>query len=179
MNAGRILIAGIGNIFFGDDAFGVEVARRLAERPQPDGVVVVDFGIRGLDLAYALLDPHDAVILVDAIPRGGRPGTLYLLEPELDAAETSETLAPLVEPHALDPWKVLHLARSLGGTMDRILLVGCEPQPLDPEDMRMELSEGVQAAVAEAVGMIESLVAQILAGGSLPRCQQSGQPLEG
>jgi hydrogenase maturation protease len=178
MSAGRILIAGIGNIFFGDDAFGVEVARRLAGLPLPEAVRVVDFGIRGLDLAYALLYPHDAVILVDAIPRGGQPGTLYVLEPELDAPEVPDMPAPLVEPHALDPWKVLHLARSLGGTIDRVLLVGCEPQPLAPEDMRMEMSEAVQAAVEEAVRMIESLVTQILASGSLQPRQHGGQPLE-
>src|SRR5271165_3610783 len=110
MRPGRILIGGIGNIFFGDDAFGVEVARRLSGRPLPEGVRVVDFGIRGLDLAYALLDPYDAVILVDAVPRGGQPGTLYVLEPELDAVDAPP---PMVEPHALDPWKVLHLAQSL------------------------------------------------------------------
>src|SRR5947209_3209759 len=74
--------AGVGNIFLGDDAFGVEVAQRLARRPLPAGVRVVDFGIRGLDLTYALLDPYDAVVLVDAAPRGNAPGTLYVLEPE-------------------------------------------------------------------------------------------------
>ncbi len=165
MSTGRILIAGIGNIFFGDDAFGSEVARRLAGRLLPEGVQVVDFGIRGLDLTYALLDAHDAVILVDAIPRGGQPGTLYVLEPELGAADAPDVPAPLVEPHALDPWKVLHLARSLGGKMERVLLVGCEPQPLASEDMQMEMSEPVQAAVEEAVRMVESLVTQIRANG--------------
>src|SRR5438128_1754175 len=78
-----VLVAGVGNIFLGDDAFGVEVAQRLARRPLPAGVRVVDFGIRGLDLAYALLDPYEAVILVDAMPRGEQPGTLYVLEPDL------------------------------------------------------------------------------------------------
>ena len=86
--------------------------------------------------------------------------------------------APLVEPHALDPWKVLHLSRSLGGTMDRVLLVGCKPQPLAPEDMRMEMSQAVQAAVEEAVRLINSLVTQIRASGSLRPCQHDGQPVE-
>jgi hydrogenase maturation protease len=175
MSTGRILIAGIGNIFFGDDAFGVEVARQLAGRPLPEGVQVVDFGIRGLDLAYALLDAHDAVILVDAVPRGGEPGTLYVLKPVLDAAEPPDGPAAL-DPHALGPWKVLHLARSLGGTVDRVLLVGCEPQPLAPDEMRMEMSEAVQAAVEEAVRLIESLVTQVRASGSLRPCQHGGQP---
>jgi hydrogenase maturation protease len=156
----QILIAGIGNIFFGDDAFGVEVARRLAGRPLPEGVRVVDFGIRGLDLAYALLDDNDAVILVDAVPRGGQPGTLYLLEPRLDAA-ASEAAAPMMEAHSLDPWRVLHLASSLGGTIRQVLLIGCEPQPLEPDEMQMRLSEPVAAAIDEAVNAIETLVTQI------------------
>jgi hydrogenase maturation protease len=178
MSTGRILIAGIGNIFFGDDAFGVEVARRLAGRPLPEGVRVVDFGIRGLDLTYALLDANDAVILVDAVPRGGQPGTLYVLEPQLSAADAPDVPAPLVEPHALDPWKVLHLARSLGGKTGHVLLVGCEPLPLAPEEMQLEMSEPVQAAVEEAVRLIESLVAQIRANGSVRPGRPAGQPLE-
>ncbi|MGH7848434.1 MAG: hydrogenase maturation protease, partial [Candidatus Binatia bacterium] len=77
MTPAKILVAGIGNIFLGDDGFGVEVARELAKRKLPESVRVVDFGIRGFDLAYALLDGYDLTILVDAAPRGGLPGTLY------------------------------------------------------------------------------------------------------
>jgi len=173
----RILIAGIGNIFFGDDAFGVEVARRLAPRPLPDGVRVVDFGIRGLDLAYALLDPYDAVILVDAVPRGGSVGTLYVLEPELNPAGGAGVV---VEPHSMDPVKVLRMARDLGSTIPRVLLIGCEPRPLNPDDdMQMEMSEPVQAAVDEAITTIESLVNEILAKGCLGHNQSSGQPPKG
>src|SRR5438045_8939975 len=98
-----ILVAGIGNIFLGDDAFGSKVARRLAYRPVPQHVHVVDFGIRGLDLVYALLDGYDAVILIDATPRGGSPGTLYTIEPDL--AELSKTSAQL-EAHGMDPMRV-------------------------------------------------------------------------
>jgi hydrogenase maturation protease len=156
MSTGRILIACVGNIFFGDDAFGVEVARRLAERPLPEGVRVVDFGIRGLDLTYALLDDYEAVILVDAAPRGGAPGTLYVLEPEPIPDEPDAA----VELHTLDPVKVLRLARSLGGKVERVLLVGCEPRP-PANDMQMGLSEPVQAAVAEAVPLIESLLGRL------------------
>jgi hydrogenase maturation protease len=168
MGAARILIAGIGNIFFGDDAFGVEVARRLVGRPLPDGVRVVDFGIRGLDLTYALLEDYEAVILVDAVPRGGRPGDLYVLEPQLGEADDPAAPGPTVEPHALDPWKVLRLARGMGGKVERVLLVGCEPQPSDPEDLHMELSEPVQAAVEEAIDLIESLTTRILEGRYAP-----------
>src|SRR6266853_193590 len=95
----RVLIAGVGNIFLGDDAFGVEVAQRLARRPLPEGVRVVDFGIRGLDLAYALLDRYEAVVLVDAAPRGGAPGTIYVLEPELGSASAMSAEPALMEAH--------------------------------------------------------------------------------
>jgi hydrogenase maturation protease len=157
MSTGRVLIACVGNIFFGDDAFGVEVAGRLAGRPLPEGVRVVDFGIRGLDLTYALLDDYEAVILVDAAPRGGAPGTLYVLEPEPAPDEPDAA----VELHTLDPAKVLRLARSLGGKVERVLLVGCEPRPPADDDIQMGLSEPVQAAVAEAVPLIESLLGRL------------------
>ena len=151
----RILLAGIGNIFFGDDAFGVEVARRLASEPWPAGVSVVDFGIRGLDLAYALLDDYDLAILVDATPQGGAPGTLYVIEPDLEGAP----LTTAVEMHGMDPWKVLQMTATLGGPRPRVLIVGCEPTPpVDPDDMQMGLSEPVERAIDEAVRMVRSLV---------------------
>jgi hydrogenase maturation protease len=166
MSAGRILIAGIGNIFFGDDAFGVEVAKRVGRRPLPEGVRVVDFGIRGLDLTYALLEDYAAVILVDAVARGGRPGTLYVLEPELSAPGAADAPGPMVELHALEPEKVLRLSRALGSKLERILLVGCEPgPPTQDDDLQMGMSEPVHHAVEEAVRLIESLVARIRADG--------------
>jgi hydrogenase maturation protease len=159
----RILVAGIGNIFLGDDAFGVEVARRLAGRRLPEGVRVVDFGIRGFDLAYALLGDDDAVILVDATPRGGPAGTLYVLEIEANGPGEPDPQERLIEPHGMDPVKVLRLAATLGGPMvQRVLLVGCEPLPLGPDDdAAMGLSEPVQGAVDEAVLLIEALVAKL------------------
>src|SRR6516225_7125141 len=99
MEQPRILVAGIGNIFLGDDAFGVEVARRLAARPQPDGVRVADFGIRGIDLTYALLDGYETVILVDATPRGGQPGTLYVIEPDVGGPAESGVAELMFETH--------------------------------------------------------------------------------
>lgn len=154
----RILVAGIGNIFLGDDAFGSEVARRLLARPASEGVRIVDFGIRSFDLTYALLDGFDAVILIDAVPRGAAPGTLYVIEPELE--EVSELPDPdlLSGTHDLDPAKVLRLVRALGGQTGRILLVGCEP--LSTEES-MELSTLVQTAVDEAVALVESLIAKL------------------
>ncbi len=159
----RILVAGIGNIFLGDDAFGVEVAQRLARRPLPEEVRVVDFGIRGLDLTYALLDGYEAVILVDALPRGGAPGTLYVLEPE--RGETAGGNGVAMETHNLDPVKVLRLAEAMGGKVERLLLVGCEPRTTGgEEDMPDGLSDPVRASVDEAIGLIESLVARLLRG---------------
>jgi hydrogenase maturation protease len=158
----RILIAGVGNIFLGDDAFGVEVVQRLAQRPLPEAVRVVDFGIRGLDLAYALLDGYEAVILVDAAPHGGRPGTLYVLEPETGSSAPGSGEAPLIETHNLDPARVLSLVAALGGTLPRLLVVGCEPDMGAAEDdITAGLSPPVRAAVDEAVPLVESLLARL------------------
>jgi hydrogenase maturation protease len=156
----RILVAGIGNIFFGDDAFGVEVVGELASQAMPEGVRVVDFGIRGLDLAYELLADYELAILVDAAPRGGQPGSLYVIEPDLSALEAGESHRAEVDMHGMSPWKVLHMAAALGGPLPRVLVVGVEPTPpADPDDMQMGLSEPVQAAIGEAADMVRSLVA--------------------
>ncbi len=165
MNRPRVLIACVGNIFFGDDAFGVEVAQRLSRRDLPEGVRVVDFGIRGLDLTYALLDDDQAVILVDATRRGGPPGTLYLIEPDVTGLTSAEGDGPVIETHGMDPVKVLRTVAAMGGRVDRLLLVGCEPAT-PPEDDAMQdgLSEPVRAAVVEAVDLIESLTARLLRG---------------
>jgi hydrogenase maturation protease len=153
----RVLVAGIGNVFLGDDGFGVEVVRRLAGRELPEDVEVADFGIRGMDLAYALQDDYEVVVFVDAIPRGEEPGTVYLLEPEIE--EDGEVA---LDTHGMDPVKVIKLARALGARPTRTLVVGCEPQAIvsgeDYEEMQMELSEPVRAAVEEAVKLVESLV---------------------
>jgi hydrogenase maturation protease len=147
-----ILVAGIGNIFLGDDAFGVEVAHVLLGRPLPEGVIVKDFGIRGFDLAYTLLDPWDTVILVDATARGQAPGTLCLLEPDLATAETT------LNPHGMDPVQVLNLAASLGKISARVLVLGCEPQDFgDDIEGRMGLSTPVQAAVNAAADQVLEL----------------------
>ena len=165
MSGARVLVAGVGNIFLGDDGFGVEVAQRLLRQALPAEVRVVDFGIRGLDLTYALLDGYEAVILVDAAPRGQAPGTLYVLEPDRITSPESEGAAPLVEAHGMTPEKVLRLAAALGGRVRRLLLDGCEPTPLDEADeMQTGLSEPVGRAVDEAVVLVEELVGRLLRG---------------
>ena len=165
----RILIAGIGNIFLGDDAFGVEVARRLSAREWPGDVRVTDFGIRGYDLAYALLDGYDTTILVDACPRGEPAGTLYVVEPDVRdmggvASGSPEEQQGAVEAHSMNPLNVLRLASSMGGPLKRVLLVGCEPGTLGPEEGQMGLSAPVEAVIDEAVKMVESIVSKILSG---------------
>jgi hydrogenase maturation protease len=170
--AGRILIACIGNIFLGDDAFGVEVARRLLSRKAkqyPENVQIVDFGIRGIELAYTLLDDYDTLVLVDAVPRGGPPGTLYLIEPDLaNSSPEQGAIAGRValETHSMDPVKILAFARTLGARPIRTLLVGCEPSAIiageDYTDMQMGLSQPVQDAVDGAVNMIDSLIEKLL-----------------
>jgi len=160
----QILVAGIGNIFLGDDAFGVEVARRLSSMNLPDGVRVTDFGIRGFDLAYALLDGYDTTILVDACPHGEAPGTLYVMEPDLVNLGSPEEKASAVEAHSMNPLNVLRLATSMGGQLKQVLLVGCEPETLGPEEGQMGLSETIEAAVADAVKLVESLIHRIING---------------
>jgi hydrogenase maturation protease len=161
MSTRRILIAGVGNIFMADDAFGCEVARRLSELKLPEGVRVVDFGIRSLDLTYAILDGYEAVILIDAAPRGERPGTLYVIEPQANDA-------PMVhlDGHGMDVVKVLDSVAAMGGNVGTVLLVGCEPTPREPDaDWEMSLSAPVLAAIEPAVELVESLVERILNGG--------------
>lgn len=165
MTEPRALVACIGNIFLGDDGFGCEVAQRLAGLNLPSYVRVVDFGIRGFDLAYALLDTYEVIILVDATPRGGSPGTLYVIEPDLKGLDSLGAQEMIVETHGLNPMRALGLAKSMGGDLKRILIVGCEPATTGPEEGQIGLSEPVRAAVDEAIVMIESLVAKSLDSG--------------
>lgn len=154
----RVLVAGIGNVFLGDDGFGVALADRLARRELPAGVEVVDYGIRGMDLAYAMQDDYDAVMLLDAAPRGGQPGTLYVIEPALDEDEFA------LDTHGMDPVKVLAMVRTMGGDPPRTLVVGCEPQTRvrgDEEDLVVALSEPVRAALDPAVKLVESLLSEL------------------
>ena len=150
----RTLVAGIGNIFLSDDGFGVEVVRRLAKERLPDSVEVRDFGIRALHLAYELVDGnYETTILIDAAPRGGSPGTVYLIEPALDGVPE----APAADAHAMSFEAVLAMQRMLGGAPGRILVLGCEPLSVEEG---MALSEPVAAAVDEAVALIHELVAR-------------------
>lgn len=156
-----ILVAGIGNIFLGDDAFGVEVVKHLSEHTFPVGVRVVDFGIRGYDLAYTLLDGPELTILVDACPRGAAPGTVYVMDLE-GTGDDERSDMQAADAHSMDPVNVLRLAKTLGGTLKRILLVGCEPATFGPEGGQMGLSDPVSRAVEVAAEHVKSLVMEFL-----------------
>ena len=157
MSKAEILVGGIGNIFLGDDAFGVEVVRSLLANPLPESVSIADFGIRGLDLSYALLEDYPTVLLVDTIQRGGLPGTLYLLK--LDDALTT----PAMDTHAMAPASALALAKAMGAKLENVFLLGCEPERFGSEnesDEGSQLSEPVAAAVVRAVTWVESILAE-------------------
>ncbi len=154
----RILVAGVGNIFHGDDAFGVFVSEEMAKQSALDGVVVTDFGIRSYDLAFAMLDGFDVVILVDTAHRGGEPGTVYLLDPEIDAVEAGRSV---VGGHGMTPQTVLGILDAFGGFGGAIYVVGCEPATLASSDGTIGLSEPVRAAIPVAISMIEDLVQRI------------------
>jgi hydrogenase maturation protease len=156
----RILIAGIGNIFFGDDAFGSEVARELMRWTLPEGVSVADFGIRSYDLAFAMMDGVDATILVDAASRGGKPGTIYLIESGMSEIDPAASSAD--DPHSMNVVSVLQLVRSFGGSIGKIYLVGCEPATLETGEDRLGLSATVKAAVPRAIEVIQSLLTDLL-----------------
>ena len=172
MNDATILVAGIGNIFLGDDGFGVEVARQLAAREHAESVRIADFGIRGFDLAFALLDEPAATILVDAMPRGEEPGTVYVLEPDLEGDEPASTpdhAEGSFQGHAMTPDSVFALVRALGGRPSNVTVVGCEPLTFGPENEGcMGLSEPVANAVPEAVAIVEQLLVRLVPTTSAP-----------
>jgi hydrogenase maturation protease len=159
--ARRTLVACLGNIFLGDDGFGVEVARRLAGEDLPDGTQVTDYGIRGMHLAYDLAQGWDTTILVDAAPRGGEPGTVYVIEPERQQQPAGGgepgglTGSMLLDAHGMQPDVMLAMAGTLGAEAGQVLVVGCEPASVAEG---IGLSEPVAAAVDEAARVVMGLV---------------------
>jgi hydrogenase maturation protease len=158
----RVLVAGVGNELFGDDGFGVAVVNRLASRPRVDGVVFMNAGIRGFDLTSALLDGYDAAVLVDTATRGGAPGTLYLLEPRVADVLGEATFDIDVDPHRLEPSRVLALANAVGAKLACLRVVACEPTPT--WEMSDILSPPVEAAVEPAATLVGEIVLDMLAG---------------
>jgi hydrogenase maturation protease len=182
---GRTLVAGIGNVFLSDDAFGVEVAHRLAGRPLPDGVRAEDYGIRGIHLAYELLEGYDTLVLVDAVPLGEPPGTLAVIEPTNDlgagvGAERSAlgvdevpdpTAVPMVDAHTMSPDVVLATLARLGGSVGRIVIVGCQPAELCEG---MGLSPAVAAVVDDAADLCVEVLESVAALGPPAQPAQGG-----
>ncbi|HJZ26649.1 MAG TPA: hydrogenase maturation protease [Streptosporangiaceae bacterium] len=168
---GRILVAGVGNVFLRDDAFGVEVVRLLAERPQPPGVQIRDYGIRGVHLVYELLDGYDLFVLIDAAPRGEAPGTVSVLEVELPSPEAQA----VIDAHSLTPDAIFGLLSSLGGHPGRNLVVACEPAEVDAG---MGLSDPVQEALPHAVRAVEEILAQATGASSQADVQEAADEQE-
>jgi hydrogenase maturation protease len=154
VSVSNVLVAGVGNVFLGDDGFGVEVVRRLVGRNL--AARIADFGIRGFDLACALLEPLDLVILVDTVRGGKAPGTVYLMEVDTTAGGPVD-----LQGHSMDPAQVIRNARAMGPIPARVLLVGCEPETFgDPETGAAGLSPCVEGAVGRAIEMIEQVLAE-------------------
>jgi hydrogenase maturation protease len=159
----RVLVAGVGNIFLSDDAFGVEVVRQMAGTPVPEDVDLIDFGIRGVHLAYQLLDGYDVLVLIDAAPRGQAPGTVSLLEVPLEqvadpAGAVAAGSAPLVDVHGLEPASILGMLGSLGGQVAKVMVVACEPESVAEG---LGLSAVVAASVPRAVALVEQVIADL------------------
>lgn len=163
----NILVACIGNIFQGDDGFGCEVAKAIGNGALAPGVRVVDFGTRGLDLAYALADGPDLTILIDCVSRGGGPGTLYTIEPDL--ANLDNSVEVPVDAHAMDPIRALTVARSMGAKLKRVLLVGCEPADLGGDEGRLGLTPLVAHAVDRAATIVQDLIQKERTSGAYAR----------
>ncbi len=144
----RVLIAGVGNIFFGDDGYGCEVISRMRDETYPDDVRVEDYGIRGTHLAFELVSGYEGAILIDAVPKGGEPGSLYVIEPDVEAAKGT------ADAHSMDLQTVFAFMRTLDGTPPRILIIGCEPASAGEE---MGLSEAVERAVGRTIPLVREV----------------------
>jgi hydrogenase maturation protease len=155
----QILVAGVGNAWMQDDAFGGEVVRRLEKQGVPSGVMVLDFGTSGLDLAYEVMRGYDALVLVDASRQGGEPGTLYVMEPEQAEFAPSIDDGEAIDPHHMDPQTVLRFVNATGGWPGKVLVIGCEPGEVD--EPGLGLTPAVQAAVAAALDLVLQTVAEL------------------
>jgi hydrogenase maturation protease len=166
----QILIAGIGNAWMKDDAFGGEVIKRLDARELPDGVTVLDFGTGGLDLAYEVMRGYDALVLVDSSRQGGDPGTLYVMEPDPDEIEPIDD-GQVVNPHGMDPQTVLRFVKTVGGWPGKIVVVACEPAAV--EEMGLGLSPEVEAAVDRAVDLLIETIGELRAEAAGPEAAEA------
>ena len=155
----QILVAGVGNAWLQDDAFGGACARRLEARGVPAGVTVMDFGTGGLDLAYELMRGYDALILLDASRQGGEPGTLYVIEPQLADHQGAIEDGEVINPHGMDPATVLRFVNAIGGFSGKVVVIGCEPGEVD--DVGIGLTPPVEAAVERALKLVAETISDL------------------
>ena len=159
MGATNILVAGIGNAWLKDDGFGGEVAKRLNEHKLPAGVTVFDFGTGGLDLAYEVMRGYDGLVLVDISAQGGKPGTLYVMEPDAESVTSGIDDGALIDPHGMDPQTVLRFVKTISGWPGHVVVVACEPARV--EEMGFGLSDEVAEAVDRAVAVVLETIAEM------------------
>jgi hydrogenase maturation protease len=155
----QILVAGVGNAWLQDDAFGGECARRLEARGVPSGVTVMDFGTGGLDLAYEIMRGYDALILLDASRQGGEPGTLYVIEPSLEDLSGPIEDGDVINPHGMDPQTVLRFVGAIGGFSGRVVVIGCEPGEVD--EVGLGLTPAVDEVVERALALVTDTIEEL------------------
>jgi hydrogenase maturation protease len=155
----QILVAGVGNAWLQDDAFGGEVARRMEAEGVASGVTVMDFGTGGLDLAYEVMRGYDALVILDASRHGGEPGTLYVIEPDRDEIAPEIEDGEMIDPHAMDPATMLRFVRATGGWPGKVVVIGCEPGEVD--EVGLGLTPPVAAAVDRAVELVRQTIAEL------------------
>jgi len=155
----QILVAGVGNAWMQDDGFGSEVAQRLERRDLPSGVTVMDFGSGGLDLAYEIMRGYHALVLIDVSRQGGEPGTLYVIEPDPDDYARPIEDGEMISPHGMDPQTVLRFVNAVGGFSGKVVVVACEPGPID--ELAVGLSDAVEAAIEKAIGVVMEQLAEL------------------
>lgn len=163
----QILVAGVGNAWLQDDAFGGECARRLEAGGVPPGVTVMDFGTGGLDLAYEVMRGYDALVLLDASRQGGEPGTLYVIEPELSAYAGAIEDGEVINPHGMDPATMLRFVNAIGGFSGRVVVIGCEPGAVD--DVGLGLTAPVAAAMDRALALVAQTLDELRTDAAYPR----------
>jgi hydrogenase maturation protease len=155
----KILVAGIGNAWMGDDGFGAEVVKRLGEVELPRGVAVMDFGTGGLNLAYEVMRGYDALLILDISEQGGTPGTLYVIEADVDSVEAGIEDGDTLNPHGMDPKTMLRFVKSIGAWPGKVVVIACEPQTV--AEIGFQLSESVAGALEPAVKLVLDTIAEL------------------
>jgi hydrogenase maturation protease len=155
----KILVAGIGNAWMGDDGFGAEVVKRLGEVELPRGVAVMDFGTGGLNLAYEVMRGYDALLILDISEQGGTPGTLYVIEADVDSVEAGIEDGDTLNPHGMDPKTMLRFVKSIGAWPGKVVVIACEPQTV--AEIGFQLSESVAGALEPAVKLVLDTIGEL------------------